>query len=266
MANQPHTQNTQTHGHQTPDTALGLSLRGARLAFGDDVLFDGLDLTLVPGTWTCLLGRSGVGKSSLLRLIAGLTADATATSLRASDGAPLAPRIAYMAQQDLLLPWLSARANVLLGSRLRGDRGDLKRADTLLEAVGLAQRSHARPADLSGGERQRTALARTLMEDRPVVLMDEPFSALDALTRHHLQDLAAELLGSRTVLLVTHDPLEALRLGNRVLVMHGSPAGFLPEILPPKPPPRDTATPEMAALHNRLLTQLGVETGLAGAA
>lgn len=247
------------------DQAVGLTLSGARLAFAGDVLFDGLDLSLAPGSWTCLLGRSGVGKSSLLRLIAGLGADASADALAASDGAPVARRIAYMAQQDLLLPWLSARANVLLGSRLRANRPNAARADALLDAVGLSARANARPASLSGGERQRIALARTLMEDRPIVLMDEPFSALDALTRHNLQALAADLLRGRTVLLVTHDPLEALRLGDRVLVMAGAPATFLPEIAPLGAPPRQTATVEMAALHRDLLVQLGVDAGTAGA-
>ena len=249
----------------TQTNAIGIELSNARLAFGGDVLFEDLDLTLEPGTWTCLLGQSGVGKSSLLRLIAGLANEASAPQLTASDSAPLSPRMAYMAQQDLLLPWLTARENVLLGARLRGGRSDTAGADRLLAAVGIAQRSHARPADLSGGERQRAALARTLMEDRPIVLMDEPFSALDALTRHHLQDLAAELLASRTVLLVTHDPLEALRLGDRILVMKGSPAEFMPEIIPPDRPPRRTATPDMAALHEKLLAQLGVVAGEATA-
>jgi putative hydroxymethylpyrimidine transport system ATP-binding protein len=248
-----------------PSQPVGVTLSGARLAYGGDLLFDGLDLDLAPGSWTCLLGRSGVGKSSLLRLIAGLSAGARA-DIKAADGGPLSERIAYMAQQDLLLPWLTARDNVLLGDRLRGARRDTGRADALLDAVGLADRAGARPAALSGGERQRVALARTLMEDRPVVLMDEPFSALDALTRHNLQALAAELLRGRTVLLVTHDPLEALRLGDRVLVMAGTPANFMPEIAPPGAAPRPTATPEMAALHQTLLSQLGVEGDIAGAA
>ena len=247
-------------------SAVGVTLSGARLAYGGEVLFAGLDLKLDAGTWTCLLGRSGVGKSSLLRLIAGLSADAEADTLAASDGGPLPSRIAYMAQQDLLLPWLTARANVLLGSRLRETPPDPDRADALLEAVGLTDRADARPAALSGGERQRVALARTLMEDRPIVLMDEPFSALDALTRHNLQALASEMLRDRTVLLVTHDPLEALRLGDRVLVMAGAPATFLPDIAPPGAAPRPTATAEMAALHRALLSQLGIDADLAGAA
>ncbi len=130
-----------------------------------------------------------------------------------------------MSQKDLLLPWLSVLENVRLGARLRGETSDTTpRALSLLKAAGLATRANDRPDTLSGGMRQRAALARTLMEDRPVVLMDEPFSAVDPLTRLGLQDLAARMLAGRTVIFVTHDPMEALRLGYRVLVLNGNPA------------------------------------------
>ena len=185
-------------------------------------LFHGLDFTLAGGQWTCLLGPSGVGKSTLLRLIAGLVRPDRG-AVRCSDGRPLAGRLAWMGQRDDLLPWLSARANVMLGARLRGEAAGPRAGRTSCStASALTRQRDQRPATLSGGERQRAALARTLMEDRPVVLMDEPFSALDAITRARLQSLAAALLAGRTVLLVTHDPLEALRLGHRVHVMAGA--------------------------------------------
>jgi len=117
------------------------------------------------------------------------------------------------------MPWLDLRQNVTLGARLRGTRPDFAKAETLLARVGLEAHIHKRPSELSGGQRQRVALARTLMEDRPVVLLDEPFSALDARTRAEMQDLAAETLAGRTVLHVTHDPGEAARLGHQILVM-----------------------------------------------
>ena len=186
---------------------LSVSVRGARLVYDGVPLFDGFDFDLVAGAWTCLLGASGVGKTSLLRLIAGLAEAHEGTSILGGDGAPVAGRAAYMAQRDLLLPWLGALDNVTLGSRLRGQPEATARARDLLDRVGIAHRAEALPAALSSGERQRAALARTLMEDRPVVLMDEPFSALDAITRHRLQALSAGLLAGRTVLLVTHDPL-----------------------------------------------------------
>jgi putative hydroxymethylpyrimidine transport system ATP-binding protein len=163
-----------------------------------------------------------------------------------------------MAQQDLLLPWLTVLDNVTLGSRLRGEKPDFGRAHRLLAQVGLAGWANVRPAALSGGMSQRVALARTLMEDRPIVLMDEPFSAVDALTRLRLQTLAATLLGHRTVLLVTHDPIEALRLGHHVLIMSGRPASLqaLPDL--PGDPPRDPTEPEVQAAYRNLLRQLEI--------
>jgi putative hydroxymethylpyrimidine transport system ATP-binding protein len=161
-----------------------------------------------------------------------------------------------MGQRDDLLPWLAARDNVVLGARLRGEQPNLARADALLDRVGLARQRHQLPATLSGGERQRAALARTLMEDRPVVLMDEPFSALDAITRARLQSLAATLLAGRTVLLVTHDPLEALRLGHRVHVMARGPARIEAPILPAGEPPRDLHDPDLMRLQGDLLARL----------
>jgi putative hydroxymethylpyrimidine transport system ATP-binding protein len=236
--------------------SLGVTVAGARLAFAGDRLFDGLDLGLEPGLLTCLLGPSGVGKSSLLRLIAGLAPDGTQGTVTASDGGDLAGRIAWMDQSDLLLPWTSVRGNLLLGARLRGERPDGARADALLEAVGLRGLGHARPATLSGGMRGRVALARTLMEDRPIVLMDEPFAGLDAIVRHRLQDLAADMLRGRTVLLVTHDPLEALRIGERILVMRGRPATIEAVAAPEGRTPRPVDGHDLAEAHARLLAAL----------
>ena len=161
-----------------------------------------------------------------------------------------------MGQQDLLLPWLSAEANVALGARLRGARPDRARARHLLDAVGLAGAQAARPATLSGGMRQRVALARTLYEDRPVVLMDEPFSALDSLTRAQMQSLAARVLAGRTVLLVTHDPMEACRLADRVLVMSGFPATLSEPLHLSGPTPRAVDDPTLLTAQGALLRTL----------
>ncbi len=165
--------------------APSIHLHAAALRYGGTVVFDELDLTLPGGQTTCLLGPSGVGKTSLLRLIAGLAQGAQGEALDEA-GQPVRDRVAYLAQHDLLLPWLTVLGNVTLGSRLRGEPlagATEARARALIERVGLAGREGDRPAKLSGGQRQRVALARTLMEGRPVVLMDEPFSALDAITR-----------------------------------------------------------------------------------
>ncbi|MFO1105420.1 MAG: ABC transporter ATP-binding protein [Amaricoccus sp.] len=218
-------------------------------------LFGPLDIRLAPDAWTCLLGASGVGKSTILRLIAGLPTGADFTgTVTAEDGQPLAGRVAYMAQADLLFPWLDVLGNVTLGARLRGAPPDFARARALIERVGLGARADRRPRTLSGGERQRAALARTLMEDRPVILLDEPFSALDARTRAEMQELAAELLAGRTVLLVTHDPAEAARLGDAILLM--TPAGVTAAPVPSSPPVRPADDPATLAAQGRLLAMM----------
>lgn len=213
------------------------------------VVADRLSLDFAAGRTTCLLGRSGVGKTSLLRHLAGLL-----------PGTRPAGPMAYMAQRDLLLPWLDVLDNVLLGYRLRDDpaarRAAEPRARALLGEVGLGDRLHHRPQALSGGMRQRVALARTLCEDRPIVLMDEPFAHLDAVTRLDLQDLAARLLAGRTVVLVTHDPLEALRVGHEIRVLSGSPFVVGPTVIPTGDVPRDPAEPALLALQARLIAEL----------
>lgn len=244
-----------------PAPAPEVRVHAARLEWRGDALFDALDMTMPAGLWTCLLGPSGVGKSTLLRLIAGLAPAHADTRVTCADGRPLDGRTAYMGQTDLLLPWLTVVDNVLLGARLRGERPDRDRARALLAAVGLSDAAHKRPAELSGGMRQRAALARTLMEDRPVILMDEPFSALDAVSRLRLQNLAAEALHGRTVLLVTHDPLEALRLGHRVHVLSGRPARLDAPLEPPGPPPRRAEAPEVLTLQAELLARLQAAAG-----
>lgn len=219
------------------------------------VLFDALDLELLPARWTCLLGPSGVGKSTILRFIAGLDTQAVFQGRITSDLGPNIPRnVAYMAQEDLLLPWASIRDNLALGARLRGEPIDQERLQRLLDRVGLSKMANRKPRTLSGGQRQRAALARTLMEDKPLVLLDEPFSALDARTRSDMQDLAFSLLKGRTVLLVTHDPGEAARLAHRIVVM--SDHGLVEIDPPPGDAPRAVDDPDMLAAQGRLMSRL----------
>lgn len=199
--------------------APSLSLSGD-VAFDGAVLLRGLELDVAAGGWTCILGPSGVGKSTLLRLIAGLETGGTFRGrVAAGDSRPVAPRVAYMAQSDLLAPWLDVRANATIGARLRGETPDRARADAIIRAVGLEAHAAKFPRQLSGGMRQRAALARTLMEARPIALLDEPFSALDARTRADMQELSFAMLDGCTVLLVTHDPAEAARLGSVIYLL-----------------------------------------------
>ena len=234
--------------------------------YGHAHLFHSLELTLAKGRWTCLLGVSGIGKSTLLRLIAGLDIHADFEGrIESSDGQPVSGRVAYMAQSDLLFPWTSVLGNVTAGARLRGERPCLERAFELIERVGLREIAGRKPAELSGGQHQRTALARTLAEDRPLILLDEPFSALDAHTRGEMQDLAFELLKGRTVLLVTHDPGEAARLGHAIRVM--TKLGLQGVETPPGEPPRPVDDASMlacqGALH-RLLREIAAGSGEPG--
>lgn len=231
----------------------GISIRDLCVDFAAHRLFDRLSLEILPASFTALLGASGIGKSTLMRVIAGLTPP-TSGVISGSDGLPLAGRIAWMGQQDLLYPWLSVEQNVCLASRLKGEKPDRLWAQHLLKRVGLHRHATARPATLSGGMRQRAALARTLYARKPIVLMDEPFSALDALTRHQIQTLAAEVLAHHTVLLITHDAAEACRLSHQMLILSASGLESC-QPLPGQPPrvPNDIGVIEsQAALLQKL--------------
>ncbi|MGV6803954.1 MAG: ABC transporter ATP-binding protein [Ruegeria sp.] len=239
----------------TPPPDLTIS---GRASIDGAPLFAPLTLSLKAGQWTCLLGGSGVGKTTVLRLIAGLATGAEfAGEIRASDGLPVAERVAYMAQDDLLLPWATVAQNVALGARLRGERVDQDRRARLIERMRLQDHMAKKPSELSGGQRQRVALARTLMEDKPIILLDEPFSALDARTRADMQDLAAEALQGRTVLLVTHDPAEAARLGQSIMVM--TRHGLTPCQPPHAPVPRRVDDLETLETQGALLKLLREE-------
>lgn len=240
---------------------MEIRLEQASLHWQHHCVFTDLSLTLPSQQWTCILGQSGVGKSSLLQLLCGIADDADIRGrIQCSDGQPLDGRVAWMAQQDLLLPWLSLQDNVLLAARLTQGRSasaeQRELALYLLQQVGLGERVHALPAQLSGGQRQRVALARTLFQDKPLVCMDEPFSALDAINRLKLQDLAAKLMADRTVLMITHDPLEALRLSDRILVLQGSPASLSNPLLPAGTTPRPVSDPQVLQQQAQLLELL----------
>jgi putative hydroxymethylpyrimidine transport system ATP-binding protein len=239
-------------------SAPNVSLQNVSFAYSNEVIFDALNFEVKSGQWTCLIGPSGCGKSTLLKLITGSLREGFTGEIHFSDGERFTGRPAWMAQKDLLLPWLPVIDNVCLGARLRDELSVATRekATSLLQDAGLGGYSNSLPAELSGGMRQRVALLRTLMEERSVILMDEPFSALDALTRLKLQDLAAKMVKGATVLMVTHDPLEALRLGHRIYVMSGRPAQLSQPLTPSGSPPRNPGDPAIIALQGELLDRL----------
>lgn len=186
-------------------------LRGVRRAFGDTEVLRGVDLDIAPGEFVALLGHSGSGKSTLLRILAGLDSGATGEIRTGAE-----PSVVF--QDPRLLPWRGVLDNVVLGLRSR-QADDQGRA--MLAEVGLAGREDAWPRELSGGQRQRVSLARALVREPDLLLLDEPFSALDALTRISAQTLVQDLWQRHlpAVLMVTHDVEEALLLADRVLVV-----------------------------------------------
>jgi ABC-type nitrate/sulfonate/bicarbonate transport system ATPase subunit len=248
-----------------PGTAA-VAIRGVGHSFGDLRALDGFDAEAAPGMLLGIVGPSGCGKSTLLELIAGLREpDQGRISVGVASGA--AERLAacgYMPQRDLLLPWLSAIDNAALALRIGGRSRQEARgaASPLFERFGLAGFEPARPDELSGGMRQRVAFLRTLLTGRPILLLDEPFASLDAITRAEMQTWLSEVLATdpRTVLLVTHDVEEALYLSDRVLVMTRRPGRVAAEVevAAPRAPDRATAvtSAEFAELKQGALRTL----------
>lgn len=235
-------------------TAPTIQISDLTLRFGSGPpLFENLNLDIGAGQTTCILGPSGCGKSTLLRLISGASGFNIDGSVIFNP--PELSRVAWMGQDDLLLPWLNLRDNVLLGAKLRGELTEALRrqAAELIVRGRLAGSEESLPSSLSGGMRQRGALLRTLMEGRSVLLMDEPFSALDALTRIRLQDLSAELTRGTTTLLVTHDAAEALRMAHRIIILGGTPAQVKTTIDFQTQPPRSPDSEEVLAHYGNLL-------------
>jgi ABC-type nitrate/sulfonate/bicarbonate transport system ATPase subunit len=205
---------------------------------------EGLDLALAPGEVVAVVGPSGCGKSTLLELVAGLQDpdEGTVAAAGATDPAGRRAAGAYMPQRDLLLPWRDALSNAALALECQGvtAREARRRAAPLFERFGLADFEHTRPGGLSGGMRQRVAFLRTLLAGRPLLLLDEPFGALDSITRASMQAWLAAALADdpRTVLLVTHDVEEALYWADRVALLSPRPGRVTEQLEVPFPRPR----------------------------
>jgi sulfonate transport system ATP-binding protein len=243
-----------THTEQLTPPAVRIS--GLTRGFGARSVLDGIDLEIPAGQFVALLGHSGSGKSTLLRAVAGLDHEVT------GGGELAAPdRLSVVFQDSRLLPWRRLLDNVILGVPGK-DAADRGRA--ALSEVGLAGRERAWPSELSGGEAQRAALARSLVWQPELLLADEPFGALDALTRIRMHALLRQLweLHRPSVLLVTHDVDEAIVLADRVLVLdHGRIGIDLPIDVPH---PRSYRDPLLGEFRERLFAALGVDEDVQG--
>ncbi|MFN2612765.1 MAG: ABC transporter ATP-binding protein [Solirubrobacterales bacterium] len=253
---------------EAADATAGAGLRASGLShsFGELEVLAGLELAAEPGEVLGLVGPSGCGKSTLLEIVAGLR-EPSGGSIAVGGKRAATERLArctYMPQRDLLLPWLAAIDNAALALRTRGaSRAEARRAAApLFERFGLAGFETRRPAELSGGMRQRVAFLRTIAAGKPVLLLDEPFASLDAITRAEMQTWLAQALAAerRTVLLVTHDVEEALYLSDRVVVLSGRPGHGIEALAAPAPrhPSRAAAvsTPAFAEVRGRALAAL----------
>jgi len=252
--------------------AEAITIDGVSKAFaargGAVEVLTGIHLRIEPGEFVAILGPSGCGKSTLLRLVGGLEAP-TGGAVRIGDRAVAGvdPRCAVVFQEPRLFPWKTVAANVAVGGRRRRGAG---RASTggkggadvagLLGRVGLDGFGRAYPHQLSGGMAQRAALARGLAGRPEVLLLDEPFAALDALTRMEMQDLLVETrqIARPTVLMVTHDIDEALYLADRVIVLGPRPASVVARVEVPLPRPRDRAAPELLLPRDTILDAIGI--------
>jgi NitT/TauT family transport system ATP-binding protein len=232
-----------------------LDIRGLSKQFSkaDPVVLDGLSLRVEKGEFICLLGASGCGKSTLLNILAGLDT-ATSGTVNVSEKPTL------MFQDASLMPWLTAGQNIELALRIRGlAKAERRaRAQELLELVHLPTAFDKRPHELSGGMRQRVSIARAIAQERSILLMDEPFAALDAITRDFLHDELSSIWQRTglTVIFVTHNVREAVRLGQRVLLMSSKPGRFLREWQIELPESRKIDSPEVAKMASEITNHL----------
>lgn len=226
-----------------------------------------VSLQVERGQFVCIIGGSGCGKSTLLNSIAGF--ELPDSGSLAMNGAPIAgpgPNRLMIFQNYGLLPWRTAEGNVAFALENRKDvpqEEKRRRIANALRTVGLAEKKDAFPGNLSGGQRQRVAVARVLAAEPEVVLMDEPFGALDAITKMHLQDVVRDICasGRRTAVMVTHDIDEAIYLADRIVVMKPNPGHIFKDLKVELPHPRNRSNPEFLQLRARLLRYLSLASG-----
>jgi sulfonate transport system ATP-binding protein len=234
------------HGRMSAPAEPAVRVRGLTRRFGQRAVIDRLDLDIAPGEFVALIGASGCGKSTLLRILADLDGE-----IEGEVEVPVKRAVAFQAPR--LMPWKTVWRNVVLGQK-----AGRREAETALAEVGLSHRADVWPKVLSGGEAQRASLARALVREPDLLLLDEPFGALDALTRIKAQELVGELWQRHhcAILLVTHDVEEALLLADRVLMMKDGVIAH--ELRVAQPRPRSVEDAELAAMRGQVLGWLGV--------
>ena len=244
-----------------------LEVTGLAKSFGSQAAFKNFNLTLPQGRFTVLVGPSGCGKSTLFDCLTGIVpADKGLIAWQGKPIAHLGGLAAYMQQKDMLLPWLTLEKNALLPVQakpraLRNMARAKEQLAGIFKKIGLTGFEAHYPRQVSGGMRQRCALARTLMFDRDLVLLDEPLSALDAITRRELQGLLLMLESQfhKTVLMITHDIEEALVLADNIILLSPAPMAVLEQFTPKAPKPRDFSLPEFMEIKARILSRLLTE-------
>lgn len=235
----------------------GIILENINYRYHDEWIFRNFNAVFETAICHCILGPSGIGKSTLLKIIAGLLQPENFSGQLyiSPHKQPLHNRISWLTQEDTLVPWLSILDNVLLGYKLRGTLNkDLKdEAISILADLKLEYALNKKTFELSGGMKQKVALARVLMEKRDFVLMDEPFSHIDTIQRMELQTLTAKLMLNKTVILVTHDPMEAIRMGHKIHLISTKPIIIEKTMELAGKPPRDVGDPESLITYHELL-------------
>jgi NitT/TauT family transport system ATP-binding protein len=243
------------------DRKRSVSVSGVVHKFANLEVISSLDLEVAEGEFVSIVGPSGCGKTTLLNIIAGLvplqTGEVSISGTKPSEGRH---DVAYMLARDSLLPWKRALENAEFGARIRGVDPKLRRAkaQSLLKAVGLDAFGDKYPKELSHGMRQRVALARTFCLDAPLLLMDEPFGALDAQTKLQLEEVLLSLWNDerRTVLFITHDLSEAIALSDRVIVMRARPGKIIADIKIDLPRPRSVRKLQSSPRYHELYTDI----------
>jgi NitT/TauT family transport system ATP-binding protein len=246
-----------------------ISLDSVSVAFGPEVIYDRLSFSVVDGEFLCILGPSGCGKSTLLRVIGDLlSVDTGQVTVAGAPAAQAWQEIAYVFQSPRLLPWRNAEENVILGQQLRfgnkRSRAEMRdKTRALLDLVGLGRDGHKSPAMLSGGERQRVSIARALAVDPRIILMGEPFSALDVHTRRRMRMEIIDIWKKtgKTIVFVTHEIDEALELADRIVVLSAKPTRMLETLQIRTPRPRAPSSAEIETARTRLKRLLGVSDG-----